>query len=475
MKNTVAAFYVFLLTSLMPLSFASAQDYNKTDANGNRIGYWIIKGKDDKLIAKGRYNDLGQREGEWKFYLSPVGRYTGDPDVIGSYEGGVKQGMWQITESRSKNKLKGKFTDGKMSDVWILYDNKDRKIAKGEYQDGYRHGRWIIYHSDQPMDMGLYENGVKIGTWYQDVFLEDSTVHVKGMFHYTPTRQEGAIEIYKVEKHPTFGYNEFVVGTGTYLNGKKNGRWIEYKRGLKGESIETGHYAGNGEREGLWESMVDGRPYQQIAYSNGLRQGPFKTFHDNGQVKYETFFDKGLEVGQYKSYYESGQVREQGSYTILEQDRIEDTIFYKIELPIEYHFQLVEMEDIESYNYNAIKWIRDGDFSIPIPELEKRFKEFLSYGKNKQLRVQELVRTQRQSARVGKFVSYYENGKIRSVGAYYPEVQYVRDHANNSETKEFAKDGEWKDYDDMGFLKLTSIYDRGKLIKKMDANGRTIE
>lgn len=452
-----------------------AQEYNKTDASGNRVGYWIIKTKDDKLLAKGRYNDAGQREGEWKFYLSPVSRYTGDPDVTGSYEAGIKQGKWQVVESRSKNRFKGFFENGKMSGVWILYDAKDRKLAKGEYLNDLRHGRWIIYHYDQPMDMGLYEYGEKVGTWYQDVYLDDSTVHVKGVFNYSKSRQEGSIEIFKVEKSKSFGMSEYLVGTGTYLNGKKSGRWIEYKRGLKGESIETGYYAGNGEREGVWESVVNGRSYQHAAFSNGLRQGAFKTFHDNGQVKYETYFDKGLEVGLYKSYYENGQLREQGGYTILERNHVEDTVFYKIELPIEYHFRLVDLDNLEDYNYNAIKWIRESDFSIAADELERRFREFLSYGKNKELRVQEIIKTSRQSAKSGRFVSYYENGKVRAEGAYYPEIQFVRDPATNSETKEFAKDGEWKEYDDQGFLKWTSVYDQGKLLKKYDAQGKEVD
>lgn len=451
-----------------------AQQENQTDANGNRIGYWTIKGTDGKAIAKGYYNTSGQRHGEWKFYFSPVGRYTNTPDVVGTYVDGQKQGKWQVTESRSKQTLQGKFTDDKMEGVWVLTDKKGAKLAKGEYVNGIRNGRWIIYYDDQPLDMGLYEGGIKSGYWYRDAYLEDSSVHVKGMFSFTNTRQEGAVELFKVERHPSFGMNEVLVGTGAFLNGKKTGRWIEYIPGLKGESIETGYYAGTGEREGIWESTIDGKPHQQVTYNNGQRQGAFRAFYPNGKNKYETAYDKGLEVGIYKSYYESGQVRETGAYTILERKEIQDTIFHKIELPIEYHFRLVDLDNIEQYNYNAIKWVREPEFSIPADVLENRFQEFLSYGLSKQLRIQEIVQSTKQSVRVGKFVAYHENGKVRLEGTYFPDIKNVKDPATNAETREFTRDGEWKEYDDLGYLQYVYQYNKGELVKKTDAHGKEI-
>ena len=464
--------YIIIFSSIFYSTFISAQ-YNRTDDAGNPIGYWKITNQKGDLVAKGMYDDYNQRTGEWQYYLSPLAQYTKEPDVLGSYENGLMQGEWIVTESRSKISMRGNFEEGVMNGVWLMYDQKGKKLSKGEYLDGIRHGRWIIYHDNLPMLMGMYENGEKIGTWQLDYFLEKGTVHVKGEFTYSEGRQEGVVDIYKVENHPRLGKNEYLVGTGSFLNGKKTGRWIQYSPGLKGEIIEIGHYDGDGLKTGLWETTIDGQSYQKSSFNDGLRQGYFESYYDNGNSKYVTSFEQGLETGAYKSYYEDGTLKEEGGYTIINREYVEDTIYRKIALPIEFHFKLLE-KDFDQYNFNAIRWMVEPDFTVASSTLMTRLEEYEQYGLNKKLDVEEIVKTKKQSARSGRFKSYHDNGELHMEGQYSPDFILVKGQGN-SLTRDYMKEGQWKEYDKLGYHKRTYIYEKGELQKVLDSHGDEIE
>ncbi len=460
---------------LFSLFFIQAQaQINKTDEKGNRVGYWIIKGADDKLLAKGRYNDDGQKDGEWKYYLSPVGRYTGTPDVEGYYSNGVPHGKWQVTESRSKVSLKGKFNLGKMEGTWIFYNEDNVKVAAGFFEDGVRQGQWLLFKDGQVMGRGLYENGLKVGRWEYDYYVERGTVRIKGGYDHSNSRSEGKLEYYKVERHPKFGTEELLVGTGSFLNGLRSGRWIEYNPGLRGELIATGYYDGEGCKTGMWTTTLNGKPYREEAFNDGKRQGTFKSHYDNGNPKYSTFYENGLEIGYFSSYFEDGKVKEKGAHTILENTISEDTVWYKIALPIEYHFWLIE-QDYEHLNFNAIQWLTEPDPVVSGDELKKRWKEYLSYGKESRYRIKEIIRTNRQTVRVGKYVQYYPNGKVYFEGEYHPKIVFAYNPITALRERGFARTGEWKEYDEAGYLRHVYIYDKGELKRMEDSKGREVD
>lgn len=464
--------YSILLLTFFITNTLWAQKYNKTDTDGNKTGFWEHKSATGKILAKGRY-ESGMRIGEWKFYLSPLGQYTQTPDIIGNYENGVKQGKWEYLDSRSKVLLKGEFSDDLMNGIWKYYDKSDNLLAKGFFENGVRHGKWILYRGAQKMAVGYYRDGEKIGTWVYDYYLKGNT-HIIGEFGYEEGLRNGTLKFYKVEKHPKFETEEILVGTGDYRDGLKTGRWIEYRRGLRGEFIETGHYNGHGKREGLWKYTIDNEIHQEAAYNEGKLQGTFKLYYSDGTLKYETFYENGLEHGYFTRYYEDGTVKEKGAYTTSEQEHIDDTIFHKIELPYEYSFLLIE-QDYENLNYNAINWIDDLDYSVHKNKMDKAFTEFLDYGKRKKLRVERLVKSTKQVVRVGKYLLNHRNGKLHLEGKYYPAVSWTKDPNTNTEYKDFARDGEWKEYDDNGYLRKTYTYEKGKLITVLDSKGRTME
>ena len=47
---------------------------------------------------------------------------------------------------------------------------------------------------------------------------------------------------------------------------------------------------------------------------NGIVEGYWKEFYENGKPKSVTFYINDLENGEYLSWYENGQLKEKGNY-----------------------------------------------------------------------------------------------------------------------------------------------------------------
>lgn len=463
-----AVFYLFSVAT-----FAQPTRPNQTDASGQKTGFWEKKDADGKLLWRGKYEN-DQRQGEWRFYFSPIARYTQEPDIVGFYQDGQRHGEWKIIDTRSRNLLRGKFLYDKMAGEWTYYDKKGRKTASGTFNEqGVRHGLWTIYRNNTPMSKGTYNNGVQDGLWAYDYFHEDSLVHVVGTFQYSNGTANGKLQHFKVIRHPKFPPQESLVGHGELQNGQKTGRWIEYTAGFKGERIETGYYDGTGLRTGAWETTINNRSAQECYYNEGRRQGSFKTYYENGKPKYVTSYERDMESGFFTSYYETGKIKEKGAYTTLEKDEAnDDTLFYKIALPYETILRFIDT-DYENFNQNCIKWITEADYNISGEQLDARYQEALSYGQSPTLRVEKIIKNDKQSVRVGEYKSFYDNGKLSLEGRFLPYF-YVTQVSENSTEKGYARDGVWKEYDELGYNRKTYYYDKGQLRKVIDGNNKDL-
>lgn len=469
-------YFILSLITIFSLLFASSlnaqkANYNRLDEEGNKIGYWIEKNDKGEVIAKGLY-EYGERQGKWQFFLSPVAKYTQTPDVQGIYENGQMHGEWETTvsfyERKDKLVLKGNFEYGSMDGVWRIEDQMGRPMAQGEYSGGIRNGNWILFHDGVPMDRGEYADGKKVGTWVRNCMLQEGTMRLKGVFLYDGFQAKGKLEIYKIDKHKHFGEDEVLMGTGSFLNGKRTGRWIEYQRNVKGEALEIGYYDGDGLRTGLWEHIINNKPYRECAYNDGLLHGRFINYYEDGQIQYKTSFEMGQEHGFFTSYYPNGQIKEKGAHTLLVQDIVEDTLYHKVKLPISQVFKIINEPDYTKFNLNALQWIYNQNFSINSEEIDERFTEYLEYQKNSSLRVDEIVKSHKQVVRVGDYISYYEDGQVKEEGKYLPQLII------EGSSKKFVKDGEWKYYDALGYPDKTEYFEAGKLVRRLNNKGEAV-
>lgn len=447
-----------------------AQD-NRTE-NGMKIGKWVNKDAKDFVYSEGNYSD-NFKIGKWKYYISPISRYTHVPDVEGSYDNlGKKTGTWVFISTQTKIRVEAEFVNDLMEGRCTYYAANGDIMAQGFMNAGIRHGKWAFYHKDHKITEGHYQNGIRIGDWVYDYYPEKD-LHIKGKFNFDDRKKNGKLEYYRVDHHPKFGTEELLSGIGQYVNNNKVGRWIEYSQGIKGAFVETGNYNRAGKRHGYWKSTIDRKNYQAAMYNNGVLNGVFKQFHDNGKLKYQTNYEDGLPTGAFIRYYDNGNIEEKGTtvFSPNPSDVTRDTAYYFLDLPYEYHFQLVELPGFEKLDHHYVDWIEDPGYSIEPAELDRHFAIYKDYGLEPHKRVIDIRVTGRKAVRKGAYQSFFKNGKLKLEGQYYPQVKEIFDPETNTRVMDYARDGEWKQYDENGYIMRTITYDKGELIKMLDDKG----
>jgi len=97
---------------------------------------------------------------------------------------------------------------------------------------------------------------------------------------------------------------------GAYKDGKPDGEWTKWFR----NSLDRGPYL-EGEKHGKWVTELYEGGRIEGAYNLGRHTGPWRTFHANGRLTLERFYDEaGRPVGTWKGYYENGKRRLEGTY-----------------------------------------------------------------------------------------------------------------------------------------------------------------
>jgi antitoxin component YwqK of YwqJK toxin-antitoxin module len=471
-----------LLVSILLTAFISqlvAQENRKE--NGVKVGRWEHKDSRDKIYAEGNYND-GVKEGRWLYYVSPISRQTHVSDVKGDYNpAGQKTGTWSFISTSTRIQVDANFTNGLMDGACTYYSPKGNILATCLMSTGIRHGQWVFYHNGKQMTKGFYQNGIKIGNWAYDYY-PDPAMHVKGMFNFDEGTKNGKLEYYRVDHHPKFGTEELLSGIGTYSNGRKTGRWIEYNQNLvekrdknapKGELVETGNYDRNGKRRGYWKSTIGRKNYKAAMYENGALNGKFILYHDNGKIQFETTYKNGSPSGPFIRYYDNGNIEEKGTAipSPNSADIKKDTIYYTLEIPYEYHFQLVELSNFHRMKHHYVTWISDPAYSLEPAELDRRFALYKDYGLEPNKRTQSVLSTGIKSVRTGEYQAFFRNQKLKLEGSYYPKMTEVFFPETNTYLVDYARDGEWKEYDDNGYTIKTITYDKGTLLKMLDDKG----
>ena len=99
---------------------------------------------------------------------------------------------------------------------------------------------------------------------------------------------------------------------GRFKNGVMEGPWVSYHDNgqvrVKGDSK-------NGWREGLWVWYHDnGQLESKGDCKNGEREGPWVFYYDNGQLEMKGDFKNGDREGLWIDYYDNGQLNKKGNY-----------------------------------------------------------------------------------------------------------------------------------------------------------------
>lgn len=193
--------------------------------------------KDGHLIAEGRMDADGLRQGFWKEYYYP----TGELKAEGEYKDGYRFNEWiyyfisgkmeQKGQYGEKEKPDGKWTwfyentqllreetfrNGKEHGWLIEYNDTGKVITRGEFVDGKEEGDWL-YEIGDHLEQGKYEAGMRQGGW-KHYYLSNGELRFEGEF----------FEDLPEGKHTWYFDSGRKMLEGNYVSGVQEGEWRRY-------------------------------------------------------------------------------------------------------------------------------------------------------------------------------------------------------------------------------------------------------
>jgi len=293
----------------------SRERINRKDRNGLKQGRWkffhgngLVKldgvYKDDKkhgyfkeydekgqlLTVKKYSNDVEEKEAPELASLSVKTDYypSGKVKTVASYNGNVPEGVRREYDE-----------DGKIVAGYFF----KKGIMQGEGiidEEGNRDGFWREYYEDGSIrSEGSYDKGVPTGQW--KYFYANGKIEQQGKYG-KRGKPDGSWNWY-YEDGTLQREQSFISGLedGDYLENDETGKMI-----VKGQYIE-------GLEEGEW--IYDFGQYKETgSYRGGLRNGIWKSYYPEGNLRFEGAFIDDNMNGKVTWYWPNGNIRETGSY-----------------------------------------------------------------------------------------------------------------------------------------------------------------
>ena len=342
--------------------------YKGDNLHGVSIDYDSTGKKDSEKRFKS-----GLKDGEWNFYNDDV-----ELVHVEIYEDDLKNGLWYTKDLDTRDIHYEEYRDDKFIVRYTehYYPNYQLK-EKYAYKDSLPHGKWIGYYKDgETKHVKRFEDGEKQGKW--QFFTEGGDVHT--------------FELYE--------------------NDKRNGEW--YKKGE-----ETDIYYQFWDMDSLISEYADlhypnGQLIEKISYKEGLKNGKFTGYFQNGAKKYVKRFENDKPEGKWQYYTMAGKTNAEEIY--VEGKRNEE--WFRLDESGDTYYQYWDMDSLIS---------EYADLHYPNGQLIEK----ISY---------------KEGLKDGKFTGYYENGEVKY------KKRYTADQP----------DGKWEYYTTAGKKNAVQIYVEGK-------------
>ncbi|MCD4676400.1 MAG: hypothetical protein K8S18_10455, partial [Desulfobacula sp.] len=337
----------------------------------------------------------------------------------GYIRNGKPDGYWKSYFVTGVLKSEGKRRNFMLDSVWVFYTQTGDTLEKIDYLMGKKSGYYYKYKTDKIK--GLY-------IWSRELFASD--------------KREGTAYIYFPDGS--------VKQTIPYLNSKKQGLSKEFDNE---KNIIT-----------LFEYNNDfliSRERINRKDKEGLKQGEWKTFHENGNIHYEITYRNNLLHGYYKEYNKNGilvvtMLYENGE--IVEESIDDDP----------------EIEIVNKYDNNG-NLVTSGPYRQNKPvgihrEYNKEGVIIHSFIYNNEgLKMSEGI-VNEEGRRNGKWKNYYNDGKIKETGSYLDNRKsgtwkFYNNNGNSVQTGESRNgrvDGRWQWYYPDGSILREEEYYLGK-------------
>ena len=336
----------------------------------------------------------------------------------GLIKNGKPEGFWKSYYVTGIKKSEGKRTNFLLDSIWLFYDQAGDTTEKINWLYGKKNGWYYKYNKDP-------SHGVYI--WSKELFAAD--------------RKEGtAFNYYPDGK---------VLQTFTYNAGKKEGLSKEYDK--DGNIITLLEYTND---------FLVSRDRINRTDKNGLKQGDWKEFYQNGRIKTEKSYKDDLVHGYYKEYDIHGKL----VLTML----YENGAIVKSRVEDEPDIEIVNKHDEDG------KLIYSGPFRNKIPVGHREYGKdgkvtnAFIYNDNGLLLSEGIV--DEAGNRNGKWKDLFSNGKVQAEGQFTDnrrtgqwkfyniseKVEQTGSYNNN------RPDGLWNWYYDSGALRKEEEYFQGQ-------------
>ena len=182
---------------------------------------------------------------------------------------GVKQGFWQEFWPDGSLRSEGEYRDGEREGDWVFYRPSGEKEQEGEYLNGAVHGEWVW--------------------WYPG-----------GNIHRREEYTRGSPNGEFVELDTTGR----VLVEGRYMDGMKDGFWRIHIH----DHLEEGQYLLD-QKDGEWKHIYgDGQRQFQGSFSFGQPVGKHRTWHPNGVLESESYYESGALHKKWRLYNDQGSI-----------------------------------------------------------------------------------------------------------------------------------------------------------------------
>jgi antitoxin component YwqK of YwqJK toxin-antitoxin module len=198
---------------------------------------------------------------------------------------GRHDGEYTIWRNKKVMRVHGQFEHGKRDGLWTWNDRDANKEREGNYLDGKRDGPWTEWYENKIVFTGSYAQGKPDGEfiYYDRNQNEIGRFDIKGG---TGTML-------------TFWPNKKVASRQRLYQGAADGLYQELTS--KGKVVVEGHYR-NDVKHGAWkEWTAEGAPTLEQTWKRGKLDGVVKKYVD-GKLSTEVAYKDGKAVGKYAEY-----------------------------------------------------------------------------------------------------------------------------------------------------------------------------
>ena len=339
-------------------------------------------------LANGQDNRL---EDGYHVFRYPNGNISSE----GNIRDGKPDGYWKSYYVTGVIKSEGRRRNHLLDSIWVFYTQTGDTLEKIDYLYGKKSGYYLKYKRDR--SYGLY-------IWSRELYANDM--------------RQGTAYLY----YPNGSVRQSI----PYIEGKKQGLSREYDE--EGNIITLYEYNND---------FLVSRERINRFDENGDKQGPWKEFYDNGNIKKEMTFRNGLLHGYYKEYNERGILT--------------STMLYDNGKIVEGNVEDSPEVDIRNDFDSDGNLVFSGPFRMGVPvgihreyNTDGSVKSSVIYN-DRGIKVSEGIVTE-DGRRHGPWKNFYENGKVKEEGEY----DYNR------------RTGEWTFYNREGRIIQTGTYRNGR-------------